>query len=134
MEQYSAEYMWKKWTFQAEYFIIQDGQNTTSPFGTTQSFVTQQAWYGGATYRFNKRLEVGGYYTEYYSDVPATSSSDGSQKDEALSLRFDAKPWWVIKLEGHFIRGTALLDDNADNPARNGDGWFMIAVKTTFSF
>jgi hypothetical protein len=134
VQQYSAEYLWKNWTFQAEYFNTQLGQDTTSPLGTTHSFNTQKAWYGGATYRFNEWLEVGGYYTEYYTSAPITASSDSSQKDLALSFRFDPKPWWVLKLEGHYIRGTALLDDNADNPVRNGDGWFMVAVKTTFSF
>ncbi len=75
-----------------------------------------------------------GYYTEYYENAPITVASDGSQKDLALSFRFDPKPWWVLKVEGHYIRGTALLDDNADNPVRNDDGWFMLLVKTTVSF
>jgi hypothetical protein len=60
--------------------------------------------------------------------------SDAYQKDVALSFRFDPKPWWVLKLEGHCIHGTALLYDSADNPKRNGDRWYMLALKTTFSF
>jgi hypothetical protein len=134
VQQYSAEYLWKDWTFQAEYYNVQVSQDTTSPLGTTHSFVVQQAWYGGAAYRFNKWLEVGGYYTEFYTSAPVTVSSDSSQKDLALSFRFDPKPWWVFKVEGHYIRGTGLLDDNADNPVRNDAGWFMLALKTTFSF
>ena len=101
---------------------------------TTHSFTHPEAWYGGAAYRFNKWLEAGGYYTEYYENAPITTASDGFQKDAALSLRFDPEPWWVLKVEGHYIRGTALLDDNANNPVRNDTGWFMIMVKTTFSF
>jgi hypothetical protein len=131
---YSAEYLWNNWTFQAEYYNDQFSQDTTSPAGTTHSFSYPQAWYGGAAYRFNKWLEVGGYYTEFYEDAPVTAASDASQKDAALSFRFDPKPWWVIKLEGHYIRGTGLLDDNANNPVRSDDGWFMILVKTTVSF
>jgi hypothetical protein len=134
VQQYSAEYLWKNWTFQAEYYNVQASQATTSPFGTTHSFTPQEAWYGGAAYRFNKWLEVGGYYTEFYTGAPVTVSSDSSQKDAALSFRFDPKPWWVFKMEGHYIRGTALLDDNDDNPVRNDNGWFMFLVKTTFSF
>ena len=134
VQQYSAEYVLNNWTFQAEYYNVQVSQKTTSPFGTTDSFDAQEAWYAGAAYRFNKWLEVGSYYTEFYEDTPGTSPSDGSQKDLALSFRFDPKPWWVLKLEGHYIRGTALLDDNADNPVRNDDGWFMLTLKTTFSF
>jgi len=134
LQQYSAEYLWRNWTFQAEYYNVQLSQDTTSPFGTTHSLITEQAWYGGAAYRFNKWLEVGGYYTEFYTDTALVSASDSAQKDLALSFRFDPKPWWVFKVEGHYIRGTALLDDNAGNPVRNNDGWFMLAVKTTFSF
>jgi hypothetical protein len=103
--------------------------------GTTASDRTEQAWYVGAAYRFNKWFEAGSYYTEYYvSPVTSGVNSDESQKDLALSLRFDPKDWWVLKLEGHFIRGTALLQDNEANPNRNNDGWFMLAAKTTFSF
>jgi hypothetical protein len=134
VQQYSAEYLWNNWTFQAEYYNIQVSQKTASPFGTTDSFIAEEAWYAGASYRFNKWLEVGSYYTEFYTDAPSTSSSDSSQKDLALSFRFDPKPWWVFKVEGHYIRGTALLDDNADNPMRNDAGWFMLTLKTTFSF
>jgi len=134
VQQYSAEYLWKNWTFQAEYYNVQVSQNTISPLGTTHSFIAQEAWYAGTAYRFNKWLEVGGYYTEFYTGAPVTASSDGFQKDAALSFRFDPKPWWVIKLEGHCIRGTGLLDDNDSNPVRNDDPWFMIMVKTTFSF
>jgi hypothetical protein len=52
----------------------------------------------------------------------------------AVSLRFDPKPWWIIKVEGHFNHGTALLYDTTSNPVQNGDGWFMLALKTTVSF
>jgi hypothetical protein len=131
---YSAEYLWNNWTFQAEYYNVQVSQNTASPFGITHTFDVQQAWYGGMAYRFNQWLEVGGYYTEFYTSELTTSASDKSQKDLALSFRFDPKPWWVFKVEGHYIRGTALLDDNGSNPVGNDHGWFMLAVKTTISF
>ncbi len=134
LQEYSGEYLWENWTFQAEYYDIQVTQNAVSPAGTTHSFDTEYAWYGAAAYRFNKWLEVGGYYTEFYVNESATTGSDTSQKDAALSFRFDPLPWWVFKVEGHYIRGTALLDDNADNPVRNDNGWFMIMVKTTLSF
>jgi hypothetical protein len=131
--QFSLEYLWKAWTFQAEYrrdWISFDAQ-------PSQEF---DSWYAAVAHRFNHWFEAGTYYSEYYGNVHDRSgsklpnSSDGFQKDVALSLRFDPKDWWIIKLEGHYIRGTALLQDNAANPVRNDDGWFMLAVKTTFSF
>jgi hypothetical protein len=56
------------------------------------------------------------------------------QKDTALTLRFDPKDWWTFKIEGHYIRGTGLLQDNPDNPSQNDNGWWMLDLKTTFSF
>ena len=145
VQMYSLEYLWKSWTFQAEYFNYKLDATATQRnafLGTsTSSSVTHpDAWYVSAAYRFNKWLEAGSYYTEYYSDISDRDGSklavrsDGFQKDVALSLRFDPKDWWIIKLEGHFIRGTGLLADGVANPVRNDDGWFMLAVKTTFSF
>jgi hypothetical protein len=134
LQEYSAEYLWNRWTFQAEFYHVQESQGTTSPAGTINSFFSAYAWYGATAYRFNKWLEVGGYYTEYHANEQITMASDGSQKDAALSFRFDPLPWWLFKIEGHYIRGTALLDDNADNPVRSDRGWFMLLLKTTVSF
>ena len=74
--------------------------------------------------------------TSTYSDLNKLSAAGpaGFQKDLALSLRFDPKPWWILKVEGHYIHGTALLNDTLENPHRDGNGWFMLDLKTTFSF
>jgi hypothetical protein len=37
-------------------------------------------------------------------------------------------------VEGHYIRGTGLLNEDSENPIRRGNGWWMAAVKTTISF
>jgi hypothetical protein len=135
IQQYSAEYIWKKWTFQAEFYQLQISGDSVSRFAKAHSFNSDYAWYGDASYRFNKWFEAGTYYTEFHvGGEHSAVSSDNYQKDWAVSLRFDPKPWWIIKLEGHYIHGTALLYDNGANPVRNDDGWFMLAVKTTFSF
>jgi hypothetical protein len=125
----SAEYRWKQWTFQSEY----DYFNQVEHNGPT---LKSDSWYVSAEYRFNKWFAAGTYYNEYYNDINQRNNSLLYQKDAALSLRFDPTSWWVFKVEGHYIRGTGLLNDNADNPLaqQNADGWFMLAVKTTFSF
>lgn len=92
------------------------------------------SWYASAAYRFNKWFEAGGYYTENYDNLSHTDDSSMYQKDIDLTLRFDPKDWWTFKIEGHYIRGTGLLQDNADNPVQNGNGWWMLDLKTTFSF
>ncbi|MGC3957559.1 MAG: hypothetical protein QM813_06250 [Verrucomicrobiota bacterium] len=138
--QFSLEYLWKSWTFQAEYYSLAlDGQSVMStPFGAvvTPSTSHQDAWYTGAAYRFNSWLEVGSYYTQFYtSQGERNGPNDTFQKDLALSFRFDVKDWWIVKLEGHWIQGTALLRDNVANPPpHTQEDWFMLALKTTFSF
>jgi hypothetical protein len=81
-------------------------------------------------------METGLYYTEQYSDANDHNGGPTTyQKDLALSFRFDPKPWWIVKVEGHYITGTSLLQDDSNNPNRNsGRGWYMLALKNTFSF
>ncbi len=134
-QQFSGEYLWKAWTFQTEFYLKNYYAKSAGPADTHSA-----AWYVSAAYRFNKRFEAGAYYTEFYNDIRNRNGSrlavpsDGYQKDAALALRFDLTDRWIFKVEGHYIRGTGLLQDSADNPARNGDGWFMVALKTTISF
>jgi hypothetical protein len=141
LQQYSLEYLWKSWTFQAEYqYMGLDSHTEFNGSSTPKSYDASDTWYAGVSYRVNEWFEVGTYYTEHYADVSDRSgtaypvSSDAYQKDVALSFRFDPKPWWVVKIEGHAIRGTALLHDTLHNPTRDNDTWFMLAAKTTFSF
>lgn len=135
--QASLEYVWKSWTFQSEFYTYQVSGNQYAYNGTVpiaSSTTRSEAWYVGAAYRFNKRFEVGSYYTEYYGDVTQMDNSLQFQKDLALSFRYDPTDWWVCKIEGHYIHGTGLLQDNGSNPNQHDNGWFMLAVKTTFSF
>jgi hypothetical protein len=132
IQQYSAEYVWKAWTFQTECLF-----RYTTPATPPEDLFS---WYAGAAYRFNKWLEVGSYYTESYPNIKDTNGaglaapSDASQKDLALAVRFDMTERWLFKVEGHYIHGTALLQDNSENPDRRNNAWWMLAVKSTISF
>jgi hypothetical protein len=128
-QQYSAEYLWKAWTFQTELYF-----RDYYPDASTMPDTHLLTWYGSAAYRFNKWFEAGGYYTQYYGNTEQTGDSKLYQKDAALALRFDAADWWTFKIEGHYIRGTGLLQDNAENPVQNDNGWWLLAIKTTLSF
>ena len=132
-QQYSAEYVWKAWTFQSEGCFIDD---TSDSPGTSDQYGV--GWYASAAYRFNDWLEAGAYYNEYYIQGPIkatfASHSDTYQKDAAIAVRFDLTDRWIFKIEGHYIQGTALLQDNDLNPVRRGNGWGMIDLKSTISF
>jgi hypothetical protein len=140
-QHYSLEYLWRSWTFQAEYLRFKiNYENTGGGLPPSTVLIEPDSWYASAAYRFNKWFEAGSYYSEYYAEVNNRSGaglpfpSDAAQKDAALALRFDATDWWIFKVEAHYIRGTAQLLDNDENPSRNGKGWWMLAMKTTISF
>jgi len=146
-QHYSVEYQRKKWTFQAEWRTqtVIEKDTTSVEFSripshdstsVSRSASTSGSWYAGPAYEVNSWFQVGAYYNEFYANLNQLSSGPPTsyQKDLALSLRFDPKPWWILKVEGHFIRGTGLLYDNLENPHQSGNGWFMLALKTTFSF
>jgi len=137
-QQFSIEYLWRNWTFQAEYYTYKltgwshiqvniPAANKTLP--QLQTIVDNpDTWYAGVSRRLNKHIELGTYYSMW-------EDQGLFQNDLALCLRLDIKDWWVFKVEGHYIEGTGLLRDQADNPhLDNNSGWFMLAVKTTFSF
>jgi hypothetical protein len=139
LQQYSAEYLWKQWTFQAEYYTYDlTGHQYLSAYNNAVAGVADdnpQTWYVAASRRLNKYFELGTYYTEYRDFSTSSNNSDGHQNDVALTLRVDPFSWWTFKVEVHHLDGTALLREDSNNPQpHNGDGWFMVAVKTTFSF
>ncbi len=135
--QLSLEYTYDGWTFQAEYYTYNVFQNDFLEVGPLigTSRTRTDAWYVSASKRVNSWLELGTYYSEFYPNAANRSgNSDRFQKDVAFSTRFDLTDWWIFKLEGHYIRGTGQLYNNALNPVRDDNGWWMFAAKTTFSF
>lgn len=135
-QQFSAEYLWRNWTFQAEYYTYDMTGHIYSQYLNEKTSDNPQSWYVAAAYRFNKYVETGAYYTQFRDFTVSKNSPAGYQNDAALSVRLDLRSWWTFKVEGHLIEGTGLLRDNADNPApdQNSKLWFMLAVKTTVSF
>jgi hypothetical protein len=135
-QQYSLEYIWRAWTFQAEYYNYQADGHDYYSFGASDTAApgNPESWYAGVSYRFNKWVQAGAYYSEFYGDMNHVDDPANYQKDLAVSLRFDPKDWWIVKIEGHYIHGTGELYDSFQPTIRDDRGWFMLAMKTTFSF
>jgi hypothetical protein len=87
-----------------------------------------------AAYRVNSWLQPGLYYSMLYPNVADRSAF---QHDFAATVRFDINPHWLVKLEGHYMRGTAALssalNDNTPTSALS-PSWAVFMVKTTASF
>jgi hypothetical protein len=52
-------------------------------------------------------------------------------------LRFDINPYWLVKLEGHYIDGTTDVSAALNGgvaPEMLARQWFLFLIKTTASF
>ncbi|MBW2010925.1 MAG: porin [Deltaproteobacteria bacterium] len=136
----SAEYTWENLVLACEYFNLE--MDVCSDLTKTPKEL--EGYYVGASYRFTDWFELGTYYSVAYPDA---TDKDGNKrvllgekdysawsKDLALSSRFDINEYWVFKMEGHWMDGTAYLLD-VDNPDGFPDkNWFMFAAKLSFNF
>ncbi|MDY6950364.1 MAG: hypothetical protein SWE60_02545 [Thermodesulfobacteriota bacterium] len=51
-----------------------------------------------------------------------------------MTTRFDINQYWIFKLEGHLMDGTALASQTEIPEDYDDENWTMFAVKTTFTF
>lgn len=141
---YSLEYRHQNLLAAAEYMrIISDyTQNFESSLAGNVVVPMKndmEGYYGNLSYRFNDWFELGSYYSVYYFDRGIKEETFiNYQKDWAVSTRFDLNEFWIVKLEGHLMRGTAFMSvlDN-DVPSFPDDldpNWYLFAAKVTFVF
>lgn len=108
-----------------------------------QSSYTDQGskgFFASAAYRLTKKIEVGTYNSRFYVDNPqdATDPAANHIYDQAVTVRYDPKNWWDVKVEGHFMngygdvysaRGFYLRDNPTLQPTTN-----MLVVRTGWYF
>lgn len=137
---YSAEYVWNDLTVAGEYSRTDSEVNSVINISGSPSMIDVdekdiEGYYGSLSYRINHWLEVGSYYSVYYDDrEEGETSFNNYLKDWALSTRFDINEYWLLKLEGHVMRGTALLNDLDHLTTPKEPNWFLGAAKITFTF
>jgi hypothetical protein len=76
-------------------------------------------------------------YSLLFSDVDDRSGRAQRQHDVAVTLRFDVNEYWLVKLEGHYMNGTAAVDPelNGGKPRSElAEHWAVFLVKTTAYF
>src|SRR5438270_2986365 len=133
----SAEYAVQDFLFAAEYSRWLVKTESSNPSLLPESSTTSERAYVLATYRVNAWLQAGTYYSRLVPDVDRRTFPAGVQHDFALTLRFDVNRYWLIKAEGHYMRGTAglssSLNGNLPLSALTPD-WALFAVKTTAYF
>jgi hypothetical protein len=83
-------------------------------------------------------IQPGAYYSIHYPDFHKQQAGPSAkQHDMAATLRFDINPNWILKLEAHYMRGTAGLSTSL-NPGvtldQLHDHWMLFVAKTTVYF
>jgi hypothetical protein len=98
---------------------------------------TDQRGYFLVSYEINEHFHPGAYYSVIFPNIENRKGRAGSQQDFALTLRFDINSFWLVKVEGHYLRGTAALstalNDNKPLTALERD-WLLFMLKTTLYF
>ena len=56
------------------------------------------------------------------------------QHDVSGTLRFDINEFWIVKLEAHYMRGTASLAGSPQMRAALPENWGLFVLKTTAYF
>jgi len=133
----SAEYQHKRLLLSAEYsrwFVRIDSSDLTV---LPQANDVSERAYGMASYRIKDWFQPGAYYSLYYPDIHHRDGRQEVQHDVAGTLRFDINRHWLVKLEGHFMSGTAglttTLNDNT-SLSQLEKNWGVFLVKTTAYF
>jgi hypothetical protein len=133
----SLEYAVRDFLFATEYsrWHVRTESSNSSAFPASST--TSERAYALTSYRLKAWLQAGAYYSLLFPNVARRSGQDAVQHDVALTLRFDVNPYWLVKLEAHYMHGTAAL-----SPSLNGNqplatlppDWALFAIKTTAFF
>ena len=133
----SAELARDDMTFAAEYSRWHVDVESSDPMVVPESSRVSERAYAMWTYRARSWLQPGAYYSIYYPDVEQRSGREARQHDAAATLRFDLNPHWILKVEGHYMRGTADLESDLNDGTPQEDlanHWGLFVVKTTAYF
>jgi hypothetical protein len=155
---FSLEYTYESFVFQAEYLRTDTKQEYSisainlvpsngfmPPFSIpiTSDKTTSEGWYAMASYRPVEQIELGGFASIYVADITNRSTKNWNdyQNDIAVFARLDADvEGLVVKVEGHIVRGTGLLDvpdkQNGyfDSAPTTEENWHYVVIKTAYSF
>jgi hypothetical protein len=94
----------------------------------------QRSWYVMGSYQVSKRFQFGSYYSHFVNADFNTALPANYSKDSVVSGRWDFNSNFYAKLEGHFLRGSALGYYQSTNPNGLKPTSNMLAANVGFSF
>jgi len=99
--------------------------------------VTSTRWYVMGSYRASPWFSPGLYYSVWNDGRPGLLTRDKYQQDVAFTLRYDITSNWLVKLEEHYMRGTAGLSpafNSGQDVKTLARDWGVFMLKTTAYF
>jgi hypothetical protein len=111
-----------------------------SPVSPPEVSANSRSFYGAASYRISKRLEIGAYYSRFYADWAANHGNPANHIfDKAATIRLDLTSHWDLKIEGHFMNGYANGDALRgfylqDNPQGFKPDTNLLVIRTGIQF
>jgi hypothetical protein len=133
----STEYQMGDLLLAAEYSRWAVKLESAVPTLIPNNQAVSERYYGMASYRLAPWFTPGAYYSVFFQDVDNRHGRAQYQHDISATLRFDLNANWLVKLEGHFMHGTAGLDAslNDNKPLSTlARDWGVFLVKTTAYF
>lgn len=104
---------------------------------TPDTHQVDEGYYAMASYRMAPWFVPGVYYSALFRDVHNRQGRDAYQHDVALTLRYDLTTNWLLKVEGHYMHGTAALSSALNDGAgleTLDENWGVLLIKTTGYF
>jgi hypothetical protein len=81
-------------------------QLTFDPLSAPELVLDTRSFYGAASYRISKRLEIGVYYSRFYLNWGDPLSDPANHiYDKVATVRLDLTNHWDLKVESHFMNG-----------------------------
>lgn len=105
--------------------------------GSIEGSVMDEGAYAMLSWRLAEWFQPGAHYSLYFPDTKYRNGRERQQHDLAGTLRFDIDPHSLLKLEGHYMVGTAGLSPelNDDRPiATLTRRWLAFFAKATMYF
>jgi hypothetical protein len=132
----SLEYSLGDLSLASEYGRTLADIDITVPGPASPPVQTSESFYVMGSYRVAPWLNPGAYYSIRFPDVNDRHGREAYQHDVALTLRFDLTQNWLLKVETHYMHGTAGLDAalNGAAPSTLEKDWAVLLLKTTAYF
>lgn len=131
----SAEYLVGDLLLASEFsqtYVRLESNLTTPTIETTNTGL-----HAMASYRVAPWFAPGFYYSALLPNNNTASGSDRYQHDVAVTFRYDLTANWLLKLESHYMHGTAVLSSELNDGAATNtleEDWVVMLVKTTAYF